>query len=163
MKYFPIPSLSERDKKTLLAGSLSLILLLLLVLWQWLSQTIVSAEQQVEKDRSLLAWMQAADLRLQQSLRTQAPHSAKGTLAASIQAALDSEGLISHVAELRQNENGSVKLVLKKVDFDAVLRMLGTLQQQAGASLSQIHVTRLADTGAVDASMTLQEAMQQGR
>ena len=148
-------ALTDQDKKIVLAASLAGIILLLFVAWQGLSHATARLLEQTAQERALLTWMQAADLRLQKNGRT--TQTAKGTLPATLQAALTAAGLASHVTELRQNENGSVQLSLTKVDFDTLAHLLAQWQTEQGASVSQIHVTRITDAGSVNATMVLQE------
>ena len=102
------------------------------LIWHPLQQGIARDQALVVQQRTDLAWMQQAALRLR-ALRSQSggqspPQATAGQpLRAVLDAALRAQGLDSAVAGRTQDEDGSIRITFKRVPFDALLRCLASL------------------------------------
>ncbi len=116
------------------------------LIWHPLAQGIVRNEARVAQQRADLAWMQQAALRMrtlqsQASRQTPPPATAGQPLRAVLDAALRAQGLDSAVADRAQDEDGSIRLTLKAVPFDALLRCLAGLRA-AGVKVQSLDLER---------------------
>lgn len=126
------------------------------LIWHPLAQGIVRNEARVAQQRADLAWMQQAALRMR-VLRSQPvgqtpPQATVGQpLRAALDAVLRAQGLDSAVVERAQDEDGSIRLTLKAVPFDALLRCLAGLQAE-GLQVQTLDLDRVG-AGQVQGSL----------
>ncbi len=129
------------------------------LIWHPLAQDIARNEARVAQQRADLVWMQQAALRMR-ALQSQgggqsAPQATAGLpLRAVLDAALRAQGLDSAVAERAPAGDGSIRLTLKAVPFDALLRCLASLQTEG----LQVRTFDLDRVGAGQVAGSLQVA-----
>lgn len=132
-------------------GSLVVMALAYLLLWQPARAFRADAEVRRQAASSVLSLLRSNE----QRLRGQGAQAAgdEGSLLSLAGRVAASEGVV--VTRFNPDARGSVSLVIQETDFDKLLRMLDVLERQHGIHVRQMSLTRQED-GLVAASVALQ-------
>lgn len=115
--------------------------------------------QQVAARETDLDWMRQAVPRVQ-ALRGNAPRleNLDGSLLGTVDASARQQGLASAIRTIQQDDNGrAVRIRIEQASFDALVRWLDNLRSRYGITASSISIERSDKTGAINASLTLQQ------
>jgi general secretion pathway protein M len=144
-------SLAERERRTVLYGSI-VAAALLLVGGLWGMQSGISATaQRVASKRADLAWMQAVAPRLR-SMPAARPDE---PLALLIDRTAKDAGLGGALAGADPAGNGGLRVRLEGASFDAVVIWLGRIQQERGLMVESASFDGTPTEGLVNASLVL--------
>lgn len=152
-------SLALREKQAILLCGIVLVLLFFYsVFYAPLSHKVISLRTQLARNQQLLSFMRDADQQLQHYTNNQlsAPSQLSGTaFLTAIEHQMNQAPLNNYPAELKQNDNDSVELVFKKINFDHLLAWLIRVSEQYHWRVAQIHITQSESAGIVSVSLIL--------
>jgi general secretion pathway protein M len=151
-------NLALREKQMLAAGTIVVLLFLCYaIIWSPFVNKITSMRKQIQHNQELLNWMQDADKRMTNLVKSSKNHSTQltGSLLSTMQGAINKSIFAQHVTQLRQADNDSVQLDLQKVDFDQLIILLTKLSNQYGLIITQMTATPTGAPGEVMASIVV--------
>lgn len=154
-------SLAPRERT--MVGAAAVVILLALVYvaaWSPLNSGIARLEHSVEEQRALKQWMQqsaaeANQLRSAAGAGGAADH--RSLLAVVDQTSKQSQ-LAPAVKRIEPDGQELVRVTLEQASFDDLVQWLGGLQRMSGVSVADVSIDRQADTGRVNARLTLKRA-----
>jgi general secretion pathway protein M len=150
-------SLQEREQRILAVGAVfvvAMILYLALLAPYFASRTRLEAD--IQDRQTAIAWMGPAAAQLQ-ALRGQQPSGlpANQSLLAVVSRSATDAGFGTVMKQAQTGNDGSVRLQLQGVGFDALVRWLGTLRRQYGISVREMNAQHASSVGSVDTTLTL--------
>jgi len=144
-------SLNERERRTVLLGSVVAVLLLVGGgIWQ-LHASAAAAAARVESKRADLAWMQAVAPRLQAMPRSQSNES----LPLLVDRTARDAGLSGALSGADPAGNGGLRVRFEAASFDALVLWLARIQQERGLIVESASVDGTEAEGLVNASLVL--------
>ncbi|KPJ81140.1 MAG: hypothetical protein AMJ58_05980 [Gammaproteobacteria bacterium SG8_30] len=144
-------SLKDSERRTVLAGSVVAVLLLLAGgIWQ-LHTSAGAAATRVEAKRADLAWMQAVAPRLQSMPRSQSNES----LPLLVDRTARDAGLSGALSGADPAGNGGLRVRFEAASFDALVLWLARIQQDRGLVVESASVDGTEADGLVNASLVL--------
>jgi len=153
--------LQASERRTLaIGGAVLLVMAVYFGVWVPLQNDITRLEKQVKEQQAVKRWMEQAS---QQALRL------KGSSAGNSQVARSGRSLLSLVDQaakrgrlsdnlkrLEPDGSSAVKVWLEQASFDDMMKWLVSLEKKHGLKITTITIDRQADSGRVNARMTLQ-------
>jgi len=153
--------LSLRERQWVgLAGAVTAVFLLYLLAWLPFQRATQQRRVDVETQRELLAWMQAAGKELnalradgsgQAVIASGSPLSAAEELAQSME-------LRSHITRLESESSGSVRVSFEKAPFDRLLRWSERMASERGIRIDRVSMDPTGEPNRVNAVFTLSRA-----
>ncbi len=148
------------DRKFLFFYLLAVGCCLALLLWLYLNNEIHDLSNSIQRQKTLLAFMQKADLELRQT--TARPQNIgksaaipSGSLTTSVQTAINQAQLGPRVVQLRQQENMTLQLSFRQADFDTLISLLSTLSDQNGIEVREARIQKSDKPDIVNADLVL--------
>lgn len=153
-------SLGEREKKIVaLGGCLFGIFILYQGLWKPYLTYLDTLRHRIEVGQKNLAWMQAADKKIQQwDVQTKKSNHVSTSLVVRLgvlQNQIHQAGLEPSLTQLKQADNERIIMQFQKIDFDKLIAFLITLAKTQGISVSQMSVVAENTPGIVSAAVTV--------
>ncbi len=154
--------LQARERKTLMAGGVALVITLLYFgLWDPFQSNLKRMEQAVEKNQALLLWMERSAAEVKQLTRAKAGSGGRSAAARSLLALVDQTAKRGRlgVALKRVEPEGkdAVRVWLEQASFDDMMSWLIKLEQKNGVIVENITVDRQDAPGRVNARIRLKE------
>jgi general secretion pathway protein M len=147
-----LDTLSERDRRTLLIGSVVGALLLLYVIIQ-LDSSVSSAHKRILKKQTDLAWMRSV---APQFAGLSPVHDSGGqSLLVIVDRSARESGLASSLAGSEPAGPGGLSVRLQKAPFDTVIPWLDRLSQQNGIRVDTASIESAGSPGFVNAALVL--------
>lgn len=144
-------SLAERERRVVLYGGITAVLLLAIGgVWK-LGSAVDAASSRVEAKRADLAWMQAVAPRL----RTMPAQRPDESLPLLVDRTAREAGLAEALSGTDPAGQGSLRVRLQGASFDAMVIWLGRLQQERGVVVESASVDAAEAEGLVNASLVL--------
>lgn len=152
-------SLRPREQGLVAGAALfSCVVLFYLLVWEPLQQDRHDVAMRVKAHQETLAWMRQASTRIK-TLRAQSPTVRRLGTQRSLLSVLDDSAKRAKIRETIQRMEpegrSGVKLRLEGVEFDALVRWLGTLETQYGVQVARASLTRTDAPGRIDARLSL--------
>lgn len=144
--------LALREKRMLLAGAVSLAVVLFYVcVLSPLHHRVTTMRQQVVSNQKTLQFMRAAqkELGLTQDV-TKVSVMSPVEFLSDLQQRLTQAGVMSSVTELKQTSDATIDLSLHQVAFDRVMRLLAELTRDVAVSIEQFTAAATDSPGVVD-------------
>lgn len=164
MKHY-LMSLQSRERYTLIAGAVVLLLLLIyLLLVEPFVVNLERLDKRVTAQQEDMAWMRAAVAEVQR-LRAEGEGRPRGQAASGqsllslIDASAKREGLGTALKQLSP-VGDKIRIRLEEASFDTMLRWLGTLEQDAGVGVDTLTLERLQEQGMINATLLLAQGGQ---
>jgi len=156
-------SLAPRERTMVSVAAAVIVLALVYVAaWSPLKSSVARLEQSVDEQRALKQWMQQAAAEANQ-LRTAAGAGAASdhrSLLAVVDQTSKQSQLAPAVKRIEPDGQELVRVSLEQASFDDLVLWLGSLQRTFGVSVADVSIDRQADTGRVNARLTLKRAGQ---
>ena len=152
-------SLAPRER-TMVSVAAVVILLVLgyVAAWSPLSSRVASLEKSVEERQAVKLWMEQAAVEANQ-LRGAAGGSGGGDEHRSLLSVVDQTAkqsqLASAVNRIEPEGQELVRVSLERASFDDMVLWLGSLQRTFGVRVADISIERQAETGRVNARLSL--------
>ncbi len=152
-----VDGLDERDRRVLgWGGATALAILVAGGLWQAQS-SVARMREAVERKRLDLAFMQAASAEIVAAGPTRA-FSTEEPLLVIVDRAARESGLAGAIGASETVPPNALRIRLGGASFDAVVAMTSRLAQQHGVSVVAASIERAAQSGTVNATLTLRAA-----
>jgi general secretion pathway protein M len=148
-----LDSLSERDRRTLLIGSVIAALLLVYAIIQ-LDSSVASAHKRVVKKQTDLAWMRTAAPQLAAEGPLHVGSEGQSLLVIVDRSARES-GLATALAGSEPAGPGGLSVRLQKAPFDTLVPWLARLSQQNGIRVDTASIENAGSPGLVNAAIVL--------
>jgi general secretion pathway protein M len=151
-------TLQPRERLYVLGGAAALLVMIgYFAVWAPLSNDVIRLREAVVTQQADLTWMQSASVQLQQlqQEQTASGHLRNQSLLSVVDQSINTAGLKGALQRMEPDGTKTVKLWLVKGSFDQLVTMLGQLEQEAGIGVKQLSLTPAAETGLVDARITL--------
>jgi type II secretory pathway component PulM len=143
--------LSERDRRTVLWGSVAAGTLLVVgLIWQ-LGAWVAAKEERVDRRRQDLAYIEAATPLLQ-SLPAPRPGE---SLTIAVDRMAREGGLSGQLAGIEPAANGALRARFTSASFDSLMLLLARLQKERGAQAETASVSATDAPGLVDATLVI--------
>ena len=153
-----LDGLNPRERRTLIGGSITLLIFLLYQLvWAPIADGVTAMQDKVNKQQQDLLWMQQAaqEVRQFRSGGRQRPRRS-GSLLGSIERTARSSKLGESIRKVQPEGQNGVRMWLDGAVFDDVLAWLDGLQYQQGIMVSNISIERLSEQGRVNVRLLLE-------
>lgn len=150
-------SLSAQEQQTVMFGSIvGGALLLILMIWLPLVNTVSTMREQLISDQELVIWLQQAKADILY-LRggSQAQGDADLSLMALVDQTLRASNVNAKLDQLQQTGPDQVKLTFAKISYDEMMTWLELLASKHAVQVERIHVATTGVTGAVQVDMVL--------
>lgn len=144
-------SLAERERKAVLYGGITAVLLLVVGGIVKLGAAVDAAEARVETKRADLAWMQAVAPRL----RAMPARRPDESLPLLVDRTARDAGLAGALSGSDPAGQGALRVRLQDAPFDAMVLWLGRLQQERGVFVESASIDATEAEGLVNASLVL--------
>ena len=156
-EWFTGLALRERTMVSI-AAVVVVLALVYAVAWGPLASSVSRLQQSVEEQQALKQWMQQSAAEVNQ-LRGAAGAAAdhRSLLAVVDQTAKQSQ-LGPAVKRIEPDGQELVRVSLEQVSFDDMMTWLGSLQRSSGVSVADLSIDRQADSGRVNARITLKRS-----
>ena len=149
---------SQREKSIVsIGGVIFLVIIIYLIIWQPINDSINRMQQDNINNAALLSWMKQADAVLAKSHQSNGAHkttSATERLAA-VQTSLQSTPFKRNVAQVAQTQQNDVRVQIKKAYFDDLSSWLVSIWQNNGIAVKTLNIRRLSNQGQVTANIIL--------
>jgi general secretion pathway protein M len=152
-------NLATREKQTVfLGGVLLTIFMLYEIIFSPLTGSVDNLRTKIQKNQSLLTWMQASDKHIQNLEKNPqiAAEKSSASLLSIVQDDINKNSISKYVTQLQQSENDTVDLRLQKVNFDNMIKWLAGICQTQHLTVTQLTATPAVAIGTVDAEIKLQ-------
>jgi type II secretory pathway component PulM len=149
---FSLDTLSERDRRMLLIGSVMIAVLLVYVIIQ-LDSNVSKAHKRISKKVEDLAWIQTAAPELMQSPVVGV--SSGESLLVIVDRSARESGLGGSLAGSEPSGPGALSVRLQKASFDQLVTWLGRLAQQNGIRVDSASIDSAGEPGVVNAAIVL--------
>jgi general secretion pathway protein M len=127
--------------------------------WSPLTSSVARLEQSVEEQQALKQWMQQSAAEVNQ-LRGAAGAADHRSLLAVVDQTSKQSQLGPAVKRIEPDGQELVRVTLEQASFDDVMTWLGGLQRSFGVSVADVSIDRQADSGRVNARLTLKRSGQ---
>jgi type II secretory pathway component PulM len=151
-------NLALREKQIIALGT---VLVLIFIVYEFVFAALSDANQNlragIQKNQSMLAWMNATDKRIQAAANNHQAHVAvtSASLLSALQDDLNQNPISKNVTELQQADNDSVEVHFKQVGFDNMMRWLLEAGQKLQLTVTSLSITPTDSIGQVDAVLKL--------
>ena len=142
-----------------LAAAVVVLALVYVAAWTPLSSSVSRLEQSVQEQLVLKQWMQQSASEVNRLRNTAGGGDRRSLLAVVDQTSKQSQ-LAPAVKRLEPDGQELVRVTLEQASFDDLVRWLGNLQQSFGVSVIDVSIDRQADSGRVNARLTLKRSGQ---
>lgn len=146
--------LAPREQLFVKLGAAAVAVMLLLALIVPLNRNIAQARQRVANKQADLAFIQQAIPQLAAAGPAVAPASPE-TLVVLVDSSAREGGLGKSLSSSQPTGTGSLRIRLDHAPFDGIVAWLARLSQQHGVSVESAEVEAAAETGFVNATLTL--------
>jgi general secretion pathway protein M len=154
-------SLQTRERVILTVAVIILVLILiyLLIIEPYLESRAMLANN-IQGNQQTLVWMQQASQQVNQLRASTSPRVRAGKNRRSLLAVVDISAkrskIRTNIQRMEpQGENG-IKLTIDDVDFDKLIRWIGSIQLSQGINVTRATVSRRDKLGLIDARLSLQ-------
>jgi general secretion pathway protein M len=155
-------NMSVSERRSLLIGGVALGLILIYgIIWLPLQRGVVSLEESVIKNQTLVTWMQnaSADVRVllgsAPAIRTERGDS---SLLALVDSTARQSNLGTSVRRVEPKGKDEVRVRLEAAAFDDMIRWLTELQLRYGIQTESVSVDKQPNPGRINANLTLKES-----
>jgi general secretion pathway protein M len=150
-------NLQAQERYYVIGGGIALVLLVFyLMIWAPLSSSVSTHRETAAQLRTDLEWMQAAGKQLVQLQRERPQGGSRNrSLLAVIDQEVQAAGLKGSLQRMEPEGPNSVKIWINSGSFDAMVSMLGKLENEQGIGVKLLSVNPAAATGLIDARITL--------
>jgi general secretion pathway protein M len=147
-----LDTLSERDRRMLLIGSVVTAVLLLYIVIQ-LDSSVSSAHKRIKKKQEDLAWIQTAapEITAAGPIGTSSGES----LLVIVDRSARESGLGTALAGSEPSGPGGLSVRLQRAPFDALIMWLARLSQQNGIRVDSASIDQAGAPGVVNAAIVL--------
>jgi general secretion pathway protein M len=154
-------NLSERERWiTGGGGALTLLFLLYALVWHPFHANLLNLRQTVATQRQDLAWMRQAAAEVKRLSASPAAATARQSNPQSLLTLVDqtarTAGLGTVMKRIEPQGEDKLRVQFEQVDFDQLIRWLGSLEQEHGVTSASVTLDRQAEAGRVDARLVLQ-------
>lgn len=151
-------NLSLRDKRFLSVGAIFLGLFFCYeIFFASLSDANQTLRETISHQKTLLAWMQMADQRIENFSDHHTTHKNPAALLSLLQKQINISPFAKNLQLLTQAENNSVKISFQKINFDTFITWLTHLWQEEGITVTQMTTTPNGAPGIVDVTLLINE------
>lgn len=145
-----------RDKQFVFLGSVIItIFLIYLIIWSPLNNRVATLRNNVQHNKNLLVWMQAADKQIQAYANIPQANKNAASLLSIVQNEINQSALSKDLTQLHQVENDSVQLSFRDVDFDRLITWLTQLWLQHNITVTHASIKKTDAQGIVSAEIIL--------
>ena len=153
--------LQARERKTLIMGGIALSLTLVYFgMWDPFQSNLKQMEQAVEKNQSLLVWMQRSADEVRQLSRSSGSSTRPVKDGRSLLALVDQTAkrgrLGSALKRVEPEGENAVRVWLEKASFDDMMSWLIDIEKKNAVVVSTITIDKQDEPGRVNARITLQ-------
>ncbi|MGB6977157.1 MAG: type II secretion system protein GspM [Gammaproteobacteria bacterium] len=151
-------NLGPRDQKFLISGGIiALILLIYAFIWSPLSTAVSGLKQQVDDQRELLGWLQAASTKTQQYHNSGFSIQNRGNqpLITFLSNSLANNDLHQFNPQIISTTSDTVTINFNQVAFDNLIAWLEKLWRNYGQDLEKISITTTPISGLVKAQLVI--------
>lgn len=157
--------LSERERWIVSSGlGLALALLLYGLVWQPLQTQLKNLRQGVAEQRAELTWMRktAEEVKRLSTLANTSGETAQADGGQSLLILVDrtakTAGLSETIKRVEPQDVNQLRLQLEQVNFDQMIRWLGSLAQEHGITVDNANIDRQIGSGRVAARLILRSS-----
>jgi general secretion pathway protein M len=147
-------SLSDRDRRMLLAGAVIAAILFVFAVIVPLDHSVSRLHDQVTQKQSDLVWMRTVAPEITAAGPVRSGGSGESLIVIVDQSARES-GLGGSLAGSQPSGRGGLSVQLEKAPFDALVGWLARLSQQNGVQIESANIDSAGDPGLVNASLVL--------
>ncbi len=149
-------TLEPKQRLYLIGGSsFAVLLILYLMVWAPVASGISKHQASIDQDRKDTAWMKSASAQLQQLKSRPGSTSRNQSLVSIVDRRINDAGLKASLKRMQPDGKTKVKLWLSQGSFDAIINLIGTLEQADGITVSNFSVSPADAPGIVDARISL--------
>lgn len=152
-------NLAARERKALFIGSfVSFSFIVYQFIWQPYINQVALMRERIQKNQTLLAWMQNADKKIQQlekKSQVQTQVTSPVVLLGKLQKQIHQARLDDTLTPLKQANNDAVELHFRKVEFDKFITLFASIVKNDGVMINQLTITALNSPGDVDVDAVL--------
>ena len=152
-------NLAERERKMLSVGGVVVgVLLFYTIIWGPSFSVVSMYETRVNTQRSLLQYLQAAKMQIQQyqTQGIQVVSTSHGNLLTTVEQSATQHHLTTFLKQVEQAQANHVTATFEKVPFDQCMEWLQELSMISGVRVISLSATRLSTpTGTADLTVTL--------
>ena len=154
-------NLSERERWIVGGGgTLTLLFLLYALVWHPFHTNLLNLRQTVAAQRQDLAWMRQAALEVKRLSASPVTATARQGNPQSLLTLVDqtarAAGLGPVMKRIEPQGEDKLRVQFEQVNFDQLVRWLGSLEQEYGVTSASVSLDRQAEAGRVDARLVLQ-------
>jgi general secretion pathway protein M len=154
-------NLSERERWiTGGGGALVLFFLVYALLWHPFRTSLLNLRQTVASQRQDLAWMQQAAAEVKRLSASPTVVTTRQSNPQSLLTLVDqtarTAGLGTVIKRIEPQGEDKLRVQFEQVDFDQLVRWLGSLEQEHGVTSASVTIDRQSEAGQVDARLVLQ-------
>lgn len=154
-------NLSPREQKLLiLTGAFFIVAVLYFFIWSPISDSLTNLQNNVAQEKDLVAWMKTAVPQLQSAATIQTSQAivSADKLFTTVENSLTTSNLKNDLANIKQNQDGTVTLSFNKIAFDQLINYLVKIEQQYSIVITTFSATRLSANGLVKCEVVLQHS-----
>ena len=154
-------SLQTRERMifTVSAIVLLLILIYLLIIEPYIESRAMLANN-IRANQQTLVWMQQASQQVKQLRASASPRVRAGKDKRSLLAVVDISAkrskIRTNIQRMEPQGRDGIKLTIDNVDFDKLIRWLGSIQRSQGVNVTRSTVSRSDTPGLIDSRLSLQ-------
>ena len=141
-------------------GALVLLLLVYALLWHPFRTSLLNLRQTVASQRQDFAWMQQAAAEVKRLSASPTAATARQSNPQSLLTLVDqtarTAGLGTVMKRIEPQGEDKLRVQFEQVDFDQLVRWLGSLEQEHGVTSASVTIDRQSEAGRVDARLVLQ-------
>jgi len=128
------------------------------VVWSPLASSVSRLQQSVEEQQSLKQWMQQSAAEVKQLRGAAGSTDDHRSLLAVVDQTSKQSQLGPAVKRIEPDGQELVRVSLEQASFDDMMTWLGSLQRSFGVSVADVSIDRQADSGRVNARITLKRS-----
>jgi general secretion pathway protein M len=154
-------NLSLRDKRIASSGIIMIVMIAFyMLIWLPLANKNERLRTEVQHDKQLLIWMQAANQHIQSLKKNNLARQnsiSSASLLSTLQNSIQQSPLKNKITQLKQSENDSVQLNAQSINFDELISWLIKIWEEQGMSVSQLSIVPQGPIGNVNAEIRLKK------
>ena len=152
-------SLAPRERAMVsIAAVVVALALVYAVAWNPLASSVSRLQQSVEEQQALKQWMQQSAAEVNQLRGAAGSTDDHRSLLAVVDQTSKQSQLGPAVKRIEPDGQELVRVNLEQASFDDVVTWLGSLQRSYGVSVADVSIDRQADSGRVNARITLKRS-----
>jgi len=128
------------------------------VAWRPLASSVTRLENSVEEQQALKQWMQQSAAEVNRLRGTAGASDDHRSLLAVVDQTSKQSQLGPAVKRIEPDGQELVRVSLEQASFDDMMTWLGSLQRSFGVSVADVSIDRQADSGRVNARITLKRS-----